>query len=109
MGQPAVPAAKGLGRRPRRRRLACLNIEPHDVLPTEPPGYYAALPNALKHYESIGNDDRERSYFVQMYLADVRPSTTSRAAPTGTAKRWSSWARAWAASKVCASRACIRK
>ncbi len=50
----------------------CLNIEPHDVLPTEAPGYYAALPDALKHYESIGNDDRERSYFVQMYLADVR-------------------------------------
>ena len=49
-----------------------LNIEPHDVLPTEPPAYYAALPDALKNYNTIGQDDRERSYFVEMYLRDVR-------------------------------------
>ena len=36
-------------------------------------------------------------------------STTSPAARTGTARRWWSWARAWAASKACAPRACIRK
>lgn len=49
-----------------------LNIEPHDVLPTEPPAYYAALPEALKNYNTIGQDDRERSYFVEMYLRDYR-------------------------------------
>lgn len=49
-----------------------LNIEPHDVLPTEPPAYYAALPETLKNYNVIGQDDRERSYFVEMYLRDVR-------------------------------------
>jgi cephalosporin-C deacetylase-like acetyl esterase/lysophospholipase L1-like esterase len=49
-----------------------LNIEPHDVLPTEPPAYYAALPKAIKEYQSIGQDDRNKSYFLQMYLADVR-------------------------------------
>lgn len=49
-----------------------LNIEPHDVLPTEPPAYYAALPDALKNYASIGQNDREKSYFVEMYQRDVR-------------------------------------
>jgi cephalosporin-C deacetylase len=49
-----------------------LNIEPHDVLPTEPQSYYSALPREIKNYQSIGNDDRDKSYFVQMYLADYR-------------------------------------
>lgn len=49
-----------------------LNIQPHDVLPVEPPAYYAALPDALKNYGSIGADSRERSYFTRMYLRDVR-------------------------------------
>ena len=49
-----------------------LNIEPHDVLPDQPKAYYDALPQAIKHYQSIGNDDRDKSYFLQMYLADYR-------------------------------------
>lgn len=49
-----------------------LNIEPHDVLPTEPRAYYDALPAAIKNYTTIGSDDRERSYFVEMYLRDFR-------------------------------------
>jgi cephalosporin-C deacetylase-like acetyl esterase/lysophospholipase L1-like esterase len=49
-----------------------LNIEPHDVLPDQPQSYYDALPQELKHYESIGREDRERNYFLQMYLADYR-------------------------------------
>lgn len=49
-----------------------LDIEPHDVLPTEPQPYYDALPNALKNYATIGQDDREKSYFVDMYLRDYR-------------------------------------
>jgi cephalosporin-C deacetylase len=49
-----------------------LNIEPHDVLPDQPPSYYKALPEALKNYQSIGNDNRDKCYFLQMYLADYR-------------------------------------
>src|SRR6266404_6177276 len=49
-----------------------LNIEPHDVLPDQPPSYYSALPEALKQYHTIGRDDRDKNYFLQMYLADYR-------------------------------------
>jgi cephalosporin-C deacetylase len=49
-----------------------LNIEPHDVLPDQPPSYYNALPQEIKHYESISQDDRDKNYFLQMYLADYR-------------------------------------
>jgi cephalosporin-C deacetylase-like acetyl esterase/lysophospholipase L1-like esterase len=49
-----------------------LNIEPHDVLPDQPKEYYDALPQAIKNYQSIGMDDRDKSYFLQMYLADYR-------------------------------------
>jgi cephalosporin-C deacetylase-like acetyl esterase/lysophospholipase L1-like esterase len=49
-----------------------LNIEPHNVLPDQPQSYYNALPEELKHYESIGRDDKDKNYFLQMYLADYR-------------------------------------
>jgi len=49
-----------------------LNIEPHDVLPDQPPSYYSLLPQALKNYQLIGQDDRDENYFLQMYLADYR-------------------------------------
>lgn len=49
-----------------------LNIEPHDVLPDQPQSYYDALPEKLKNYQSIGRDDRDRNYFLQMYMADYR-------------------------------------
>ncbi|HWS88867.1 MAG TPA: acetylxylan esterase [Pyrinomonadaceae bacterium] len=49
-----------------------INIEPHDVLPAEPQSYYDALPQELKNYHTIGREDREKSYFLKMYLADYR-------------------------------------
>ncbi len=49
-----------------------LNIEPHDVLPDQPQSYYDALPQELKNYQAIGRDDRDKNYFLQMYLADYR-------------------------------------
>jgi cephalosporin-C deacetylase len=49
-----------------------LNIEPHDVLATEPKAYYDALPKELKNYQSIGQEDRDKNYFLKMYLADYR-------------------------------------
>ena len=49
-----------------------LNIEPHDVPGNLPAEFYAALPAALKNYTAIGNIDRDRSYFLGMYLGDYR-------------------------------------
>lgn len=49
-----------------------LNIEPHDVPPDRPQSFYDALPQELKNYHAIGREDRERSYFLRMYLADYR-------------------------------------
>lgn len=49
-----------------------LNIEPHNVLPTEPPSYYQSLPETLKNYTGINQQDLENNYFVEMYLRGVR-------------------------------------
>ena len=49
-----------------------LNIEPHETLATAPAAYYAALPDAIKKYASIGWEDRDKSYFLNMYLRDYR-------------------------------------
>ncbi|MFZ4507561.1 MAG: acetylxylan esterase [Fimbriimonas sp.] len=49
-----------------------LNIQAHDVLPVEPQSYYDALPDSLKNYSSIDIEDREKNYFVSMYLRGVR-------------------------------------
>lgn len=50
-----------------------LNIEAHDLPIDEPPAFYqeqAAGP--LKNYWAIGNDDRDTSYFLRMYLSCYR-------------------------------------
>jgi len=49
-----------------------LNVQPHDVLPLEDEAYYKALPDELKNYGAIRQTDRERNYFVEMYLRGVR-------------------------------------
>lgn len=49
-----------------------LNIEPHDVPGNMPPEFYAALPALIKRYNTIYNDDRDRNYFLQMYLGAYR-------------------------------------
>ena len=49
-----------------------VNIEPHDVLPDQPKAYYDALPQELKEYNSIERENRDKNYFLQMYLADYR-------------------------------------
>ena len=49
-----------------------LNIEPHDVMPDQSQEYYDALPEAIKSYNTIETRDRDRNYFLQMYLADIR-------------------------------------
>jgi cephalosporin-C deacetylase len=49
-----------------------LNIEPHDVPGDMPQAFYAALPQIIKSYNTIGQHSRDESYFLQMYLADYR-------------------------------------
>jgi cephalosporin-C deacetylase len=49
-----------------------VNIEPHDVMPDQPKEYYDALPEELKNYNSIETRNRDRNYFLYMYLADIR-------------------------------------
>jgi cephalosporin-C deacetylase-like acetyl esterase/lysophospholipase L1-like esterase len=49
-----------------------VDIEPHDVMPDQPQSYYDALPAELKSYNTIETRDRDRNYFLYMYLADIR-------------------------------------
>jgi cephalosporin-C deacetylase-like acetyl esterase len=49
-----------------------LNIEPHDVPGDLPAEFYAALPQLIKRYNSIYDNDRERCYFLRMYLGAYR-------------------------------------
>ena len=49
-----------------------LNVEPHDVPSDMPQAFYDALPALIKHYETIGEHSRDRSYFLRMYLGDYR-------------------------------------
>lgn len=43
-----------------------INVDSHDKLPSDPAG------NVPKAYASVGNADREKSYFLNMYLRDSR-------------------------------------
>jgi cephalosporin-C deacetylase len=49
-----------------------LNVEPHDVPGDMPAEFYEALPAMIKRYNTIGDENRDRSYFLQMYLGDYR-------------------------------------
>lgn len=49
-----------------------INVEPHDVPPDMPQAFYDALPQMVKEYQRINETDRERNYFLQMYLGDRR-------------------------------------
>jgi cephalosporin-C deacetylase len=43
-----------------------INVDSHDKLPSDPSG---GIPRA---YQAVGNPDREKSYFLNMYLRDSR-------------------------------------
>jgi cephalosporin-C deacetylase-like acetyl esterase len=43
-----------------------LNVDSHDKLPSDPSG------DIPRNYQSLGNTDREKSYFLNMYLRDSR-------------------------------------
>jgi cephalosporin-C deacetylase len=58
-----------------------LNVEPHDVPSDMPQAFYDALPQVIKHYNTINQGSRADNYFLGMYLGDYRASEyiTSRA------------------------------
>jgi cephalosporin-C deacetylase len=58
-----------------------VNIEPHDVMPDQPQSYYDALPAELKSYHTIETRNRDRNYFLYMYLADIRAADYLAARP----------------------------
>ncbi len=43
-----------------------LNVDSHDKLPSDPSG------GVPRNYQTVGNTDREKSYFLNMYLRDSR-------------------------------------
>ena len=43
-----------------------INVDSHDKLPSDPSG------NIARNYQTIGNTEREKSYFLNMYLRDSR-------------------------------------
>jgi len=50
-----------------------LNISAHDLPIDEPPDFYKAQSDGpLKNYTAIGKDDREKNYFLRMYLSAYR-------------------------------------
>src|SRR5258708_38853933 len=50
-----------------------LNIMAHDLPFDKPPEFYKDQnEHALKNYTAIGNDDREKSYFLRMFLGCYR-------------------------------------
>jgi len=52
-----------------RRGWLALNIEAHDIPIDQPPAFYQKLAaTQLNGYPNIGNDDRDQSYFLRMYL-----------------------------------------
>jgi cephalosporin-C deacetylase-like acetyl esterase len=56
-----------------RQGWLTLNINAHDLPIDEPKEFYdGQSQNALKNYPAIGNNDREKSYFLRMYLSCYR-------------------------------------
>ena len=65
-----------------------LNINAHDLPIDESQAFYnKQSAGALKNYPAIGNDDRDTTYFLRMYLSCYPPPSFSRSVPTGTAIR----------------------
>jgi cephalosporin-C deacetylase len=49
-----------------------VNIQPHDLPADAPQSFFDALPAELKSYNTIESRNRDRNYFLYMYLADIR-------------------------------------
>ncbi len=58
---------------PAREGFLVLNISAHDLPIDERPEFYQAQAvGPLKNYTAIGRDDREKNYFLRMYLSAYR-------------------------------------
>jgi cephalosporin-C deacetylase len=67
------PLQKGWVTDPAGSGWLVLNINAHDLPIDEAPEFYQKQSSeALKDYPGIGNDDRETSYFLRMYLSCYR-------------------------------------
>jgi len=70
-GVYALPAARVTDRA--AQGWIAMNLEPHDLPSNQPADFYSNLANTtLKNYQAIGQDDREKSYFLAMYLGAYR-------------------------------------
>ena len=69
---PPYPLQKAWATGPAAQGWLVLDVEPHDVPPDMPQSFYDALPTMIKQYNTIGQRSRDDSYFLQMYLGDVR-------------------------------------
>jgi cephalosporin-C deacetylase len=67
------PLQKAWVTKPAEKGWLVLNIMAHDLPIDEPPAFYEKLScGAMTNYTAIGNDDREKSYFLRMFLACYR-------------------------------------
>lgn len=67
------PLQKGWVTEPASRGFLTLNILAHDLPIDEPAEFYKQQGDGpLKGYTAIGNDDRETSYFLRMFLSCAR-------------------------------------
>ncbi|MBC8101550.1 MAG: acetylxylan esterase [Cytophagales bacterium] len=67
------PLAKGWATDRAREGWLTLNINAHDLPIDSPSEFYKQQGStALRNYPSIGNEDRETSYFLRMYLSCYR-------------------------------------
>lgn len=67
------PLAKDWACGPANEGFLVLNIEAHDLPIDEPESFYREQSNGpLNDYTGIGNDSRETSYFLRMYLSAYR-------------------------------------
>ena len=69
---PPYPLEKSWVTDPAADGWLTLNVEPHDVPGNMPAEFYAAIPAMIKRYNTLGDESRDRSYFLQMYLGDYR-------------------------------------
>ena len=67
------PLEKGWVTGPAAEGFLALNLEAHDLPIDAPASFYEEQKNGpLKDYPAIGNDSRETSYFLRMYLSAYR-------------------------------------
>ncbi|MBC8064726.1 MAG: acetylxylan esterase [Chlorobia bacterium] len=69
---PPYPLDKSWATNPAAGGWLVLNIQPHNVPVSGPPEVFSGVLPEIKNYGSIGQRDRDRNYFVEMYLRGYR-------------------------------------